>query len=122
MKKKKKILIVDDDQNIAELISDYLKDTGYATRTACDSKKVVDIIDDYRPDLITMDLDMPKPTGIELLQALKKKESTKHIPVLIISVLANEAERQRLIDDADASFTKPLRFKNMLDTISTLLL
>jgi len=119
---KKKILIVDDDPNIAELISDYLRDNNYDTCVACDSKEVLGLIDDYKPDLITMDLNMPKPDGIELLKEIKMIESKKHIPILILSVLANEAERQKLLQGAEAVFSKPPSFKKMLNTISTLLL
>lgn len=111
------ILVIDDDPNIAELISDFCAGFGYSVKTLTESQKAVETVKELRPSLITLDLQMPKVDGFEILKALKNDAETRHIPVIIVSILAGEAERQGLLSAAQAILTKPINFQKLRDKV-----
>ncbi|MHC4941624.1 MAG: response regulator [Planctomycetota bacterium] len=88
----KKILVVDDDQNAVTFLSAVLGDHGYETTAAYDGKEGMDKIKDTKPDLIVLDVMMPKKTGFVLFKQLKKNEALKDIPVLMLTAVAGVLE------------------------------
>ncbi len=92
---KEKILIVDDNKNIAELIAEFCEILGYETRTLNGGKEVLQAVNDFRPNLITLDLVMPDIPGAHVLALLKKDSQTSNIPVLIISCVAGLQRQQK---------------------------
>lgn len=83
----KKILVIDDDPNIVDYIVSVLNDNGYDTRTASTGQNGFDMAKTEKPDLITLDLEMPEGWGTTLYRKLKKSEELKEIPVIVISGL-----------------------------------
>lgn len=79
---KQKILIVDDDENIAELISLYLVKECFDTKTAGDGETALALVDSYSPDLILLDLMLPGIDGYEVCQRIRK---TKDTPIIMLS-------------------------------------
>lgn len=79
---KQKILIVDDDENIAELISLYLVKECFDTKTAGDGESALALVDSYSPDLILLDLMLPGIDGYEVCQRIRK---TKDTPIIMLS-------------------------------------
>ena len=77
-----KILIVDDDENIAELISLYLEKECFDTETAANGEEALALVDVYNPDLILLDLMLPGIDGYEVCQQIRK---TKDTPIIILS-------------------------------------
>lgn len=116
--RQEKILVIDDEPSIAELISDFCSGLGYSVHTLTTSEKAFDKAKELRPDLITLDLQMPNVDGFELLRRLKEDPDTAHIPVIIVSILAGEAERQGLLSAAQAILTKPINFRKLRDKVS----
>jgi CheY-like chemotaxis protein len=112
-----KILVIDDDPSIAELISDFCSGLGYSVHTLTDSTKAVQVVKELKPTLITLDLQMPEVDGFEILKALKSDQDTRNIPVIIVSILAGEAERQGLLSAAQAILTKPINFRKLRDKV-----
>ncbi|HOW27870.1 MAG TPA: response regulator [Elusimicrobiota bacterium] len=112
-----KILVIDDDPSIAELISDFCSEMGYTTQVITDSNQAVEYAKNTKPSLITLDLQMPNVDGFEVLKLLKSTPETQHIPVLIVSILASEAERQGLLSAAQAILTKPINFRKLKDKV-----
>ena len=96
------ILVIDDESAIAELIGDFFESMGYSVKTVTDSRDAVRMAKEFRPHLITLDLQMPEVDGFELLRAFKADPDTAGIPVIIVSVLAREVERQGLLSAAQA--------------------
>ena len=107
------ILVIDDDPSIAELISDFCSGLGYAVRTLTDATDALAAAKQFKPTLITLDLQMPGADGFEILAALKKDPQTAAIPVVIVSVLAGDAERQGLLAAAEAILNKPINFQKL---------
>lgn len=84
-RKQKKILIIDDDRFNQKLLAMNLERKGHATLTALDGQEGYDMAVRERPDLIVMDLMMPKLDGFEATQLLKSNPGTRHIPVVALS-------------------------------------
>jgi len=85
-----KILFADDEENIRNLYSQSLQDIdGFEVETASDGEEALQKIDLNKPHLIILDIMMPKKTGTEVLKAIKSDPSTKNIPVLMFSGVAD---------------------------------
>jgi CheY-like chemotaxis protein len=111
------ILVIDDDPSIAELIGDFCETLGYAVKTLTDSRRAFEQVKALRPRLITLDLQMPELDGFELLKRFKADPETAGIPVIIVSVLAREVERQGLLTAAQAVLSKPIDFQAFKDRV-----
>ena len=110
----KKILIIDDDPIIVTYLETLLVNNGYETATANDGSEAVDIATNFKPDLITLDLEMPKEWGPRFYRKLSKKKEFANIPVIIISGLKG---REHSIHKAVAVFGKPFNPDDVLKTI-----
>ncbi len=108
-RRKKHILIVDDEENIVELIKLSLG-KRYSYSCAYDGEKAREIIFEKKtiPDLIILDVMMPKLNGFELCEELKKKRSTKGIPIILVSAKVQEKDIiQGIRLGAEHYITKP---------------
>jgi signal transduction histidine kinase/DNA-binding response OmpR family regulator len=81
----KKVLIVDDEQDTVELISTVLSEAGYQTAKAFNSEDAIKSIQDFRPDLIVLNLTMPEVSGFDVIEYLKTEEGVKDIPLIVIT-------------------------------------
>lgn len=84
----KKVLTVDDEYQVREFVSTVVEEEGYVPLQAENGEEAMEIIREKRPDLIILDVLMPKKSGIKLYRELKTTESLKDIPVLIYSGIA----------------------------------
>jgi CheY-like chemotaxis protein len=100
----KKILVVDDDPVIVKYLVNIFNDNGYETCTANDGAEAFEILKQENPDLITLDLEMPKEWGPKFFRRLSKHEAYKDTPVIVISGLAS---RHLSIDKAITWLNKP---------------
>lgn len=87
------IVLVDDDAAIRDLYSNALTDVGYSVTTAKDGEDGLEKIKSKHPDLIILDLMMPKMDGREVLKTLQADSNLKKIPVVILSALITELEK-----------------------------
>lgn len=84
---KKKILIIEDDKTLSRLYEKHLKSKGYETTVAFDGEEGLKKVKEAKPDLILLDIVMPKLDGISVLKILKKDSATNKIPVIMLTVL-----------------------------------
>ena len=89
---KKKILVVEDDRDISELITYNLEREGYEIASLYDGSQVVDFVNKRKPDLIILDLMLPEVDGIEICRTLKSDAATKHIPIVMLTAKSEEAD------------------------------
>jgi len=89
---KKKILVVEDDRDISELITYNLEREGYEIACLYDGSQVVDFVTQRKPELIILDLMLPEVDGIEICRALKSDTGTKHIPIVMLTAKSEEAD------------------------------
>jgi len=82
---KKRIFIVDDQEEVLSLLKDYLDGSGFEVLVCKESKKVLSTINSFKPELILLDLRMPDLGGFEICEILNKDPKTQGIPIIIIS-------------------------------------
>ena len=128
MSDKKKILVVDDEPDVIRYITIVLVDYGYDTTSVSSAQEALQRLKEYRPDLICLDIMMPKQSGIWLYLELKSDEKMKDIPVIIVSGIKDEREFdfRELVPDSEipppqAFIEKPINIKQFLNTISQLI-
>lgn len=85
---KREILVVDDEEDIVEFLTELLEDNGYAVRSAHDGLEAMRRVEERTPDLILLDLQMPEETGTGMYRKLQHRKEFKNIPVIVISGLA----------------------------------
>lgn len=93
MSAKPKILIVEDEKDIRELVELHLKKAGFETRAAKDGQEAFRKIQESRPDLIVLDLMLPEMDGKELTKLVKAREDTKSIPIVMLTAKSEEVDR-----------------------------
>jgi DNA-binding response OmpR family regulator len=82
----KKILILDDDADVLDMLSYFLSESGYEVDTLLSGEKVFEAIANFRPDLMLMDVILTNMDGRDMRARLKSKPATKSLPVILISV------------------------------------
>jgi len=92
MSKSKKIIILEDDHILLKALNIELISNGFEVLSATDGVAGIKIIEKEKPDLVLLDLVMPKMHGFEVLKKLKNNKNTKNIPVIILSNLGQEEE------------------------------
>jgi DNA-binding response OmpR family regulator len=103
-----KILVVDDEFILRDLMRTVLEEEGFSVITAPDGEEALTKANSEMPDLILLDLMMPGKSGLEVCKILKSQPETKHIPVVMATVLGREVDRALTKEaGADAHFIKP---------------
>jgi CheY-like chemotaxis protein len=113
--KKKKILIADDDPGILEVMQLMLEDEGYEVITTVNGR-TVEAIKEHLPDLILLDIWMSGQDGRNICRGLKSKETTKHIPVIMVSANKDTEDIAKQAG-ADDFLSKPFDIENLLGKV-----
>ncbi len=118
----RKILVVDDEPNLRELVSGRLEQNGYEVTTAADGYQALTKVKQSQPDLIILDLMLPKIDGYTVCRMLKSSSETSEIPIIMFTARsAPDDERRGREMGADAYITKPFEPPVLLDRIAELL-
>ncbi|GGD74593.1 response regulator transcription factor [Paenibacillus nasutitermitis] len=113
---KKKILVVDDEPSISKLIEFNLKLAGYEVRCVQDGEAVFDLLKPFRPDLIVLDLMLPKMDGIQVCRELRKQNNA--VPIVMLTALQDVTDKITGLDNgADDYMTKPFSPQELLSRI-----
>ena len=116
---KRKILVVDDDPKLLELIEAMLISAGYYVVTLVDSTRMIETVRDVEPDLILLDIMMPFEDGYTILNKLKKGMDRINIPIVMVSAVTDDGHKVIAgVDGASAYITKPIDKKVLLETIA----
>lgn len=117
-----KILIVEDEVAIQELITYNLQQAGYETLCADNAEKAMSIINEALPDLILLDWMLPNMSGIEFARILRKGERTRLIPIIMLTARSMEADKVTGLEiGADDYMTKPFSPREMIARINAVL-
>ncbi|MBT4513033.1 MAG: response regulator [Chloroflexi bacterium] len=104
----KKVLIVDDDPNLVKSLTFVLSKEGYATDSSADGEEALIKINDFKPDIVFLDIMMPKKNGYEVCQELKANPKTSDIHIVMLTAKGQGIDRAKAMDSkADEFFTKP---------------
>jgi two-component system alkaline phosphatase synthesis response regulator PhoP len=116
------ILVVDDNAQNLELIQAYLEDVECQTVAAHDGVEALDIVARAKPDLVLLDVMMPKMSGFEVCRRLKKDPETCDIPVIMVTALNEFGDIERGIDSGTDDFvSKPVNRLELLTRVKTML-
>jgi PAS domain S-box-containing protein len=116
------IVWAEDNADNIETISCYLEAKGYELLLANNGQEAIDLALSRQPDLILMDIQMPGVDGLEAIQCIRQENRTRYIPIIAITALAMEGDRDRCIAaGADEYISKPIRLKHLSDIIQSLL-
>ena len=108
----RKILIAEDNGEISDMMKSYLQRAGHEVCQAFDGVEALNAVKTEKPDLVLLDIMMPKLDGFTVCQTLRK---TTNIPVIVVSAKASEDDKVRMFDlGADDYITKPFSFKEMV--------
>lgn len=116
---KRKILVVDDDENICELIRLYLSKNGYESMIANDGEKALEYASSYAPDLILLDIMLPKLDGWQVCREIRK---TSDVPIIMVTAKGETFDRVLGLDlGADDYVSKPFDTKELIARINAVL-
>ena len=118
----KKVLIVDDEEHIRELIKFNLKKEGYDIEVAVNGREAIEIIKKIKFDLILLDLMLPEIDGLEVCKEIRKNENTSDIPVMMITAKGEEFDKVLGLElGADDYITKPFSIRELIARVKALL-
>ena len=100
----KRVLIVDDDETNVKYLSTLLNENGYTALSAADGVEGMNKAGETHPDLIVLDVMMPKKTGFGVFRSLKKDDSLKNIPVIMLTSINQVIDEGRKGDTKDTTF------------------
>ena len=125
MNDRKKILIIDDEEDILTYLSTFFRDNDYEVITALNGKEGVSKSLSEKPDVITLDISMPEESGVKALSELQNNPSTKNIPIIIITGVASDFKRfisdRKQVHLPEGYFEKPIDRDLLLGKIKELL-
>jgi DNA-binding response OmpR family regulator len=116
------VLVADDEEDIRALVAFRLQRAGYDVITAADGEEALTLATTRLPDLIVLDMMMPKATGLEVTRSLRAQDATKDIPVIILTARAQEADVASGFEaGADDYVKKPFSPKDLQLRVQALL-
>ena len=117
-----RVLIADDNPQGVELLEAYLADRDYDIETAADGEETLRKVKDWHPDLILLDIMMPKISGFEVCKRLRSDPATQDIAVLMITALDQQSDIDRAVEAGTDDFlTKPINKTELLLRIGSVL-
>ena len=116
------ILLVDDNEQNLELIQAYLEELPCRIRTARDGVEAVRMIDEDCPDLVLLDVMMPRMSGFEVCQKIKSSDATRDVKVIMVTALHETGDFERAVEvGTDDFITKPVNKLELLTRVRSLL-
>jgi DNA-binding response OmpR family regulator len=117
-----RILIADDDPQAAELMEAYLSDQGYDLAIAGDGEQALKQIAEWSPDLVLLDVMMPRISGFEVCKRLRASPATQNIAVLMVTALDQASDIDRAVEAGTDDFvSKPINKSEVLHRVRALL-
>ncbi len=119
----KKILIVEDSPQNMRLIKMALSAESYTLLEATDGEEALEVAEKERPDLILMDIQLPKMSGLEVTRKLREIPEFSRTPIIAITAYAMMGDEEKALDaGCNAYLTKPIRVRELPDLITIMLL
>ncbi|MFH1076354.1 MAG: response regulator [Pseudomonadota bacterium] len=114
----KKIMVIDDDPNIVTYLTELFQDNSYEVCSSPDGNGAMEIVKRERPDLVTLDIEMPDEMGPKFFRELSGDKTFKNIPVIVISGVA---DAKYVVPKADAVVHKPFDREKLLKLVKDMI-
>ena len=122
---KKKILVIEDEQDTASYLTTLFEDNGYDALAAKDGQEGIQAARQESPDLITLDISMPEKSGLKTLRELQEDAKTSNIPVIIVTGVSENLkafiEKQKHVKAPAGHINKPIDTQELLGQVKSLL-
>ena len=117
-----RVLVADDDPQGLELLEAYLSDSNFDVRTSADGDQTLEQVRQWQPDVILLDIMMPKISGFEVCKRLRADPTTRDIGIIMITALDDSSDVERAVEaGADDFLTKPINKAELLLRVHSLL-
>lgn len=113
----KRVLVCDDDTGILEVIQIILEGSGFVVKTLSNGKSIRKIIDEFQPNVLLLDIWMPGIDGEEITKIIKREQSTKDLPIIIITAL-NQPEKLVTETGANDYLAKPFDMDELIAKVT----
>jgi len=118
----KKVLIADDEPNIVTSLEYLMQKRGYEVKVARNGDEALALVESFRPDVVLLDVMMPRRSGYEVCQQIRERADWRHIKVVMLSAKGREAEVNKGLSlGADSYVTKPFSNQELIAKIDELL-
>jgi two-component system cell cycle response regulator DivK len=118
----RKILIVEDNEDSRELVAKVLRNKGYLIVEAVDGEEAIDKVVSEKPDLVLLDISIPKLDGYEVARRLKSMEDVKDIPIVAVTAHAMKGDREKVIAAGfEGYISKPVNVRELPDQVKSYL-
>ena len=118
----KRVVIADDEASIVTSLEFLMHRRGYEVRIARDGEEALALVEQFLPDLILLDVMMPRKSGYEVCRLLRERPEFRHVKIVMLSARGRDAEAAKgLAVGADSYITKPFSSRELMSAIGTLL-
>jgi len=118
----RKILIVEDNEDSRELVVKVLRNKGYIMVEAVDGEEAIEKVVSERPDLVLLDISIPKLDGYEVAKRLKNREDVKDIPIVAVTAHAMKGDREKIIAAGfEGYISKPVNVRELPEQVRSYL-
>lgn len=120
--KKRVVLVIDDNPDLLDIVDAILTESGYIVAKCTSGENGVEIAKSLKPDLILLDINMPKMDGFEVLKMLKEEDITKNIPVAMFSVRTDLRDKRMSFQKGAIDYiSKPFQYGKLTEKIENIL-
>lgn len=118
----KRILLVDDDKNILDILGEYLLTAGYKVTTASNGDVCLSLIREHKPDLVILDLMLPGKDGLEITTEIRHDDKLKNTPIIMLTARIEDSDKIVGLEiGADDYITKPFNSREVVARVKSLL-
>ncbi len=107
----KKILIIEDEETLQKALAQYLQEENFDVLSAMDGEKGIEMVKAEKPDLVLLDIILPKKDGFQVLEEIKQNETTKKIPVILLTNLESIDDIQKAFDKGATTYLVKSEYK-----------
>ncbi|MFZ2975774.1 MAG: response regulator [Candidatus Moraniibacteriota bacterium] len=107
----KKILIIEDEETLQRALTQYLEEENFEVFGAMDGEKGIEMVKKEKPDLVLLDIILPKKDGFKVLEEIKQDETTKNIPVILLTNLESIDDIQKAFDKGATTYLVKSEYK-----------